>query len=702
MFTSVKSRLISGIVVLLLLLSVIAATGLYYVFRLDDSITNLSDDVAPTIENTDDMIASLWERGKVANEIMASESMTEMAQLRQQMPELEKVFNDSRAAMQGLLTEAEQQTIQQAVDANTLLGQNFELMYQAHFAELEEEEKGKRLLAEFDDKGAQIITALDEFAQEYEDEMAKAIERSSELVKRSGATLAEINDILVDLFAHDYPVVEAALKLQRYVMEMQDTAGEYLAEEDASKLPDIRQNFDALAAKVLELMVILDELAESEEDKQDAVDLRKAFADWQLAALEDEMLFDTYRDQLEQEAAADNYTEILEKNISAADQALEILAASADEISDAADAEGVATVQSAVVMVGGMWLLALVLGGVLAVVLIASILKPVKQLHEKLESIAKGDGDLTQRVDEKGASEIANLGKSFNEFVSKIQSMVANIAKEAIALDAAITRISRLSSSLSQGAEQQSEEVETVVHSITQVKDAADSISANAYQCSEASREANEDGQEARQVVAQAVNSVSGLANDIETTTDVIEKLNNEVVSIISVLEVIQGIAEQTNLLALNAAIEAARAGEQGRGFAVVADEVRTLASRTQNCTNEIQAMTEGLKKGATDAVDAMNRSRQGGSNTVKFAENAGAALDRILSALNNLSAMNEQIATAAEEQRVVVVSATDNARNVQQVVNESQKTVDENHGVTANMNESVARLNKLVGQFKV
>ncbi|AZQ11942.1 MCP four helix bundle domain-containing protein [Shewanella khirikhana] len=240
MFTSVKSRLISGIVVLLLLLSVIAATGLYYVFRLDDSITNLSDDVAPTIENTDDMIASLWERGKVANEIMASESMTEMAQLRQQMPALEKVFNDSRAAMQGLLTEAEQQTIQQAVDANTLLGQNFELMYQAHFAELEEEEKGKRLLAEFDDKGAQIITALDEFAQENEDEMAKAIERSSELVKRSGATLADINEILVDLFAHDYPVVEAALKLQRYVMEMQDTAGEYLAEEDASKLPDIR------------------------------------------------------------------------------------------------------------------------------------------------------------------------------------------------------------------------------------------------------------------------------------------------------------------------------------------------------------------------------------------------------------------------------------------------------------------------------
>ena len=702
MFISIKNRLIAGIVVLLLLLSVIAATGLYYVFRLDDSIRNLSEDVTPTIENTDDMIASLWERGKVANEIMASESKTEMKALKAQMPPLNKVFEESQAALTSLLSSEERQTLQRAVEADQALSENFELMFQAHFAELDEEEKGKRLLAEFDDRGALIITALDEFAEENEAEMANAIERGNTLARRPGSTAKQVNDILTDLFEHDYPVVEAALKLQRYVIEMQDTAGEYLAEEDASKLPAIRRNFDELGNQVLELMVVLDKFAESAEDKQDSVDLRKAFSDWQDLALKDELLFDTYRDQLEQESAADRYTEELESYISKADGYLESLAESADQISDAADNEAATAVSAATTVIGGMWLLALIFGGIVAVALIKAIIKPVEQLLLKLDSIAKGDGDLTQRVNESGGDEIAKLGRSFNEFVSKIQSLVSDIGQESVELDTSISSISSLSSRISNRVQLQSEEVDTVVQSISQVNEAADSISVNVNSCSEASRAASEDGQSAREVVQHAVTAVTGLADNIEETTQVIERLNSEVANIVSVLEVIQGIAEQTNLLALNAAIEAARAGEQGRGFAVVADEVRTLASRTQSCTDEIQTMIDSLKKGANDAVESMERSKEGGTNTVTYARDAGEALNRILAAINNLNAMNEQISTAAEEQRAIAQSATENTRNVQEVVEDSLVAVNENLTFTASMSKSVSRLNKLVGQFKV
>lgn len=702
MLRSIKSRLITGIIALLLLLSGIAATGFHFTSLLGESIVSLSNDITPTIEHTDDMAASLWEQAKVANEIMASENLDELPKLREQIPELAKVFNESNLALKALLDANEHPTQQQALDTNMALSKNFDLMYASHLAELQEKQKGIQLLNDFDAKGALIITALEEFIQENQEEVANAIKRRSQLIQQGNATFEEINGIIDDMFNHDYPVVVAGLELQRIVMEIQDTAGEYLAEEDLNKLPEISKNFGKLFQEVNTFTLVLEELAESDEDKQDSVDLKKAFSDWDQAATGKGRMFDTYQAQLEQAKAADQYTEDVEQNVKQADSLLEKLAASADAISDTADDHGQEVVQTAGQMVGTMWVATIVLGGIIALALLRSILSPIQELTERLENIAKGDGDLTQRVNETGAREIALLGKAFNVFVSKIQAMVSSIANEATQLDESISSISRLSSELSEDAGKQNEEVETVVHSISQVSEAAASIAANVHQCAEASKEADREGQVAKNVVTKAVNSINGLAQDIESTTSDIEQLNTEVVKIASVLEEIQAIAEQTNLLALNAAIEAARAGEQGRGFAVVADEVRTLASRTQNCTHEIKNMTESLKRGASGAVDAMTRSKHGGTSTVEYAVEVGETLNRILESIRSLSEMNVHIATAAEEQRAIVVSANDNTRNMQSMVAASQSTVTENLYTTASMNKSVARLNQLVSQFKV
>ncbi|MBV7299930.1 HAMP domain-containing methyl-accepting chemotaxis protein [Enterovibrio paralichthyis] len=702
MLSTIRSKLISGIVFLLVLLSLTAAAGLYYVFQLDKNIKALSEDIAPTIENTDDMIASLWERGKVANEIMASESKTEIEALYKGFTPLNKVFDDSYNALKVLISGNEIAIADEAVQANKALLEHVDLMYKAHYAELDELEKARRLLVDFDNIGAQIITALDEFAIENEAEMAKAEDLGDLLESQPGSTAKDVNAVLGELFERDYPVVEAALKLQRYVIEMQDTAGEYLAEESDANLPPIRKNYDELGNTVLSLMTILEELAETEEDKQDTIDLRNLFAKWQALALDDEQLFDSYRDKLREELAADQYTETLESDIARADAALEKLAASADMIAETADDKAATAVQTAVTMVATVWVVALVFGVAITLILMRSILKPVDLLLGRMNDIAQGEGDLTQRVDESGKDEIAALGRAFNGFVVKIQSLVSQIAKESESLNTSISAISSLSSRVSDRVQVQSDEVESVVSSIVQVNEAADSISSNAQNCSDASRSASEDGASARQVVQQAVTSVKGLASDIDASSSVINQLNTEVANIVSVLSVIRDIAEQTNLLALNAAIEAARAGEQGRGFAVVADEVRTLASRTQNSTNEIQTMIDSLKKGADDAVSSMNRSKEGGESTVNYAQAAGEALDRISSAIDELNAMNEQIATAAEEQRAVVNSATSSARNVQDVVEESRVAAGENLDYTNSMSESVGRLSQLVGQFKV
>ena len=675
---------------------------LFRSYELDDNIKRLSEDITPTIESTDDMIASLWERGKIANEIMASEDISEITELFTFIAPLNGVYTSSYEELEKLLDPSEKEIANEAVAANKELQIDTKKMYQSHYLELEFELKAKQLLNEFDGLGGVLITSLDEFAIENEAEMAKAEDRGDILAESGTATASDVNDVLGELFERDYPVVEAALKLQRYIIEMQDTAGEYLAEEEPSNLPVIRENFDVLAEKVESHMTILFALAESEEDKQDAKDLKYNFVQWQALALNDEKLFDTYREQLRYEAEADDYTNHLEISISKADALLEQLTAAADTLADLANDEAEVALKTAVTTVGVVWLTALVFGFVTIIALIKAIIIPVDNLVNRLKDIAEGEGDLTQRVDEDGKDELAALGVEFNLFVVKIQSLISQISTESNGLDNSIVSISDISEKVCERVNMQSKEVQQVVSYIAQVNDAAESISSNAQNCSGASKDANNDSEAVRTTVQQAISSIGELAGHIDDSSNVINELNKEVDNIASVLDVIQAIAEQTNLLALNAAIEAARAGEQGRGFAVVADEVRTLASRTQNCTNEIQTMIQNLQKGASAAVTSMSRSKEGGEETVTIANQAGVALDRVSMAITNLNQLNEQIATAAEEQRSIVNSATKSVSHVKTVVEESLNASIENQENTVHMSKSVDRLNGLVKQFKV
>ncbi len=702
MFGTIRLKLITAIIFLLLLLSGTAGVGLFYVYELDNNIKRLSEDITPTIESTDDMIASLWERGKIANEIMASEDISEITELFTFIAPLNGVYTSSYEELEKLLDPSEKEIANEAVAANKELQIDTKKMYQSHYLELEFELKAKQLLNEFDGLGGVLITSLDEFAIENEAEMAKAEDRGDILAESGTATASDVNDVLGELFERDYPVVEAALKLQRYIIEMQDTAGEYLAEEEPSNLPAIRENFDVLAEKVESHMTILFDLAESEEDKQDAKDLKYNFVQWQALALNDEKLFDTYREQLRYEAEADDYTNHLEISISKADALLEQLTAAADTLADLANDEAEVALKTAVTTVGVVWLTALVFGFVTIIALIKAIIIPVDNLVNRLKDIAEGEGDLTQRVNEDGKDELAALGVEFNLFVVKIQSLISQISTESNGLDNSIVSISDISEKVCERVNMQSKEVQQVVSYIAQVNDAAESISSNAQNCSDASKDANNDSEAVRTTVQQAISSIGELAGHIDDSSNVINELNKEVDNIASVLDVIQAIAEQTNLLALNAAIEAARAGEQGRGFAVVADEVRTLASRTQNCTNEIQTMIQNLQKGASAAVTSMSRSKEGGEETVTIANQAGVALDRVSMAITNLNQLNEQIATAAEEQRSIVNSATKSVSHVKTVVEESLNASIENQENTVHMSKSVDRLNGLVKQFKV
>ncbi len=336
---------------------------------------------------------------------------------------------------------------------------------------------------------------------------------------------------------------------------------------------------------------------------------------------------------------------------------------------------------------------------ILSYLIARSIILPLNRTTDALHEISKGGGDLTCRLDTNGNDELATLSEAFNEFTEKIQKMVIKVNTATTHLTESATDLSTASTLSSSTINQQSEETEQVATAINNMVRTIHNISNNAETAAKFAQEADKEAASGMQVVTEASQAITSLATEIEHAGNVIHKLESESDSIGSVLSVIKGIAEQTNLLALNAAIEAARAGEQGRGFAVVADEVRTLASRTQDATLEIQAMIERLQSGSREAVKVMDSSKNTTQVTVEKAKKAAQSLELITKSNTSISDINTKIATNSEEQsevaqqidnRVVRISeltreATNSTRQVASSSKELASLGDELHSLVQN-----------------
>ena len=346
--------------------------------------------------------------------------------------------------------------------------------------------------------------------------------------------------------------------------------------------------------------------------------------------------------------------------------------------------------------------LALLVGLVLASLISYSITCPLNQAVAAMNDIAEGEGDLTKRLEQRGRNEISDLAGAFNQFAAKVQAMVQQVTHSVEQLGTAAEEMSLITEQTNQEIRHQQSETDQVATAMNEMTATVQEVAGHASRAAEAARQADDESREGKQVMQQTLNVMDSLADEVERAAGVIQTLEKESEQIGSVLDVIRGIAEQTNLLALNAAIEAARAGEQGRGFAVVADEVRTLASRTQASTQEIQAMIQRLQAGTRDAVAAMETGRGKAQEGVEQASRAGSSLETITASVATISDMNMQIASAAEEQTSV---AEEINRNITTISQSAENTA---HGAqqTAQSSEQLARLSAelqiLVGQFKV
>lgn len=352
------------------------------------------------------------------------------------------------------------------------------------------------------------------------------------------------------------------------------------------------------------------------------------------------------------------------------------------------------------IIAGSLFFLLIVV--LVAMQLAKNITMPLERANKMLLDISKGDGDLTRKLEINSKDEVGELANNFNHFVDVLHKTMTQVSASATNVTTSSEALSMTAQTAEDIVTRQNNETDQLATAINEMTATIQEVANNAHDAAEAAEKADKEAEAGKSIVLNTIGEINVMANDIQSSASVLAKLKDESENIGSVLDVIKGIAEQTNLLALNAAIEAARAGEQGRGFAVVADEVRTLAQRTQESTQEIEMMIETLQRGTNEAEGSISHTSEIAQKTASEASHAGESLETITQAVVTIKNMNTMIATAAEEQTSVANEINQNVHNIQSISAENVDSVTEIANSSTKLADQGVELETIVSKFKL
>jgi methyl-accepting chemotaxis protein len=333
---------------------------------------------------------------------------------------------------------------------------------------------------------------------------------------------------------------------------------------------------------------------------------------------------------------------------------------------------------------------------------IRQLVSRMKALKANIDLLSSGDADLTRRITIRAEDELGAIGHSVNTFIAYLQNMIGEVTQATGAMASSLDDLQRTSANTSQILLRHASETDQTVTAITEMSSTAESVAQNAAETAAFTQRANENADRSRVVVGEATNSVVALIDEVASATQKVESMQQDAQRITEILGVIGAIAGQTNLLALNAAIEAARAGEQGRGFAVVADEVRALAARTQASTSEINEMLTRLTQGVSSSVSAMENTQASCQSAADATARVNSGLDEMAGSVSHINSLSTQIATAAEQQSAVTEEINRSMVQIRHMVEELVHSGQASELNTRQLLEANNRVSAIMGRFKV
>lgn len=668
---TVSQRIWGGFITITLLLLLIGGNSLFRIANIDNSTQQVNNLSLPALSKSSALQVEFTLMSKMAQGSFYARSETELATLKQQFAERQKIFDKTYSELQQVVA-ADNKLASSSRD----VGKSYDAFVKAmnslvneKTTELSLRDKLKEQLSTIDvaAEDATMVTVDIIDLDGLEDADKRAFQAANNLENNFSSVVTSANDIVT---VEDINTLEIVSRDQSYLVE------------------ELGRNIDLMRGPVSAL------------DSSLFADLEGYYTNLKAAVTGSNSIADNQKRLINALAETRKELADAEKTTQAALSQLDDLLSEASQVAFNLQQGVRADVGTANLWTWiGMIVATLMAVGV-AYITVSRITKPLSEVNRVLNIVASGD--MTQRLDDTAKDEFGELSKSCNTLISSLRELITGIISRSTQLAAASEETSTITTESSQAIKNQQAQVEQAATATTEMSSTSHGVSNSAHQALQEIKNADKEAERVKGISHENKHTIEQLAREVDEASRVINKLHQDSASIGSILDVIRGIAEQTNLLALNAAIEAARAGEQGRGFAVVADEVRSLASKTQESTQEIQAMIESLQAGAEEAVGAMSKGKQQAESCVTQSDLANEALNSITAAVSQAHDVSEEIANAANEQQQVAQEISERLESIVTIAEQTAEGASQTSISSSEVAKLAEELRLSVEQFKV